>query len=100
MRVATIRAVALLGLLVSQVSCQSSAPGETTDAVAGREQSQRQGMVVVHHRKTDTVLINPGAGWQWLAHRPPAGEMEKMPLVGTVYYRATWTEFEPERGQY
>jgi len=58
------------------------------------------GMVTVHPQTTDDVLINPGTGWQLLVARPPAGEMERLPLVSTFYYRTCWTEFEPERGQY
>lgn len=79
---------------------RSAAPAEAAGAAAGPEQAEEEAMVMVHPTKTDAVLINPGTGWQWLAHRPPAGEMEKMPLVGTIYYRTMWTEFEPEHGRY
>jgi hypothetical protein len=57
-------------------------------------------MVVVHPKTTDEVTINPGTGWQLLVSQPPRAEMEKLPLVSTYYYRTSWAEFEPAKGQY
>ncbi len=57
-------------------------------------------MMVVHPEKTEEVLINPGVGWQMLAQQDPGREMDTMPLLSTYYYRTSWTEFEPEKGEY
>lgn len=57
-------------------------------------------MVVVHPKPTDEVIINPGTGWQLLVSQPPRAEMDELPLVSTYYYRSSWTEFEPAKGQY
>jgi len=86
---ASLRVVVILAALCVSAGCAAH-------AAAPRE----VGMVQVHPTQTSAVLVNPGTGWQLLVNAPPAGEMERMPLVSTYYYRTSWIEFEPEKGRY
>ena len=60
-------------------------------AAAGGE-APRQ--IVIEPELTEDVLINPLGGWQKLAHMRPQGEIEKMPLLSTYYYRAGWAGYQ------
>ncbi len=57
-------------------------------------------VVTVKPEREPGVLINPGCGWQKLCHGRPQGEIEKMPMVSTYYWRTSWTRYEPSRENY
>jgi len=104
------RSAGVIGLLcfaVLAAGCSRSvseqgagAPGVTGEDAWRDTVEEVNGMMVAQPGPTEEVLINPGTGWQMLVHRGPEGEMDDTPLVSTYYYRACWTEFEPERGKY
>jgi hypothetical protein len=68
--------------------------------VARAAESNVPRQMTVSPELSDTVLINPGMGWQFIGYIPPKDEAEKMPLISTFYTRYGWKDFETAPGKY